>query len=135
MKIEKVAGFNRIYQAECFPDEFSALVGKNRMNIKGKIADKLAASKKNTWMLDSLSPDEQIAAEFIAKIAVSIQTARRERGYTQKELAERIGVSQVMISRWENGDENFTVATLAKISSVLGIGLVNPLYQHTAQAV
>ena len=105
------------------------------MNIKGKIADKLAASKENTWMLDSLSPDEQIAAEFIANIAVSIQTARRERGYTQKELAERIGVSQVMISRWENGDENFTVATLAKISSVLGIGLVNPLYQHTAQAV
>jgi hypothetical protein len=30
MKIEKLAGFNRIYQAECFPDEFSALIGKNK---------------------------------------------------------------------------------------------------------
>ncbi|GHV79348.1 hypothetical protein AGMMS49944_11390 [Spirochaetia bacterium] len=30
MKIEKVAGFNNIYQAACFPDEFSALMGKNK---------------------------------------------------------------------------------------------------------
>ncbi|GHT53986.1 hypothetical protein FACS1894106_5190 [Spirochaetia bacterium] len=91
------------------------------------IKEKIAESKENTWLLDSLSYDERIAAEFIANIAVSIQMARRERGYTQKELAEKLGVSQVMISRWENGEKNFTVATLAKISSVLGIGLVNPL--------
>ncbi|GHV35895.1 hypothetical protein AGMMS49546_00160 [Spirochaetia bacterium] len=91
------------------------------------IKEKIAESKENTWLLDSLPYNERIAAEFIANIAVSIQKARRERGYTQKELAEKLGISQVMISRWENGEENFTVATLAKISSVLGIGLVNPL--------
>jgi ribosome-binding protein aMBF1 (putative translation factor) len=89
--------------------------------------EKIAESKENSWLLDSLSYDEQIAAEFVADIAMSIQIARRERGYTQKELAEKVGVSQVMISRWENGEENFTAATLAKISSALGIGLVNPL--------
>ncbi|GHV79349.1 hypothetical protein AGMMS49944_11400 [Spirochaetia bacterium] len=96
------------------------------------IKEKIAESKENTWLLDSLSYDERIAAEFVADIAVSIQIARRKRGYTQKELAEKLGVSQVMISRWENGEENFTAATLAKISSALGIGLVNPL---SAQAV
>jgi hypothetical protein len=30
MKIEKVAGFNNIYQAACFLDEFSSLMGKNK---------------------------------------------------------------------------------------------------------
>jgi hypothetical protein len=30
MQIEKLAGFNRIYQAECFPNEFLSMVGKNR---------------------------------------------------------------------------------------------------------
>jgi ribosome-binding protein aMBF1 (putative translation factor) len=95
--------------------------------MKMSIKEKMANARENTWIVDALTPDERIAAEFIANIAVSIQLTRRERGLTQKELAEKLGVSQVMISRWENGDENFTVATLAKISSALGIGLVNPL--------
>jgi ribosome-binding protein aMBF1 (putative translation factor) len=91
------------------------------------LKEKMANAPENTWLVDSLSEDERLTAEFIAQIAVSIQLTRRERGYTQKELAEKLGVSQVMISRWENGDENFTVATLAKISSALGVRLVNPL--------
>jgi transcriptional regulator with XRE-family HTH domain len=37
-----------------------------------------------------------------------------------------MGVSQVMISRWENGEENFTIATLVKISDALGIKFRNP---------
>jgi ribosome-binding protein aMBF1 (putative translation factor) len=97
------------------------------MRTMMNINEKIIKSKENTWLLDSLSYDERIAADFVADIAVSIQIARRERGYTQKKLAEKLGVSQVMISRWENGEENFTVATLAKISSALGISLVNPL--------
>jgi len=47
--------------------------------------------------------------------------------YTQQELANMLGVSQVMISRWENGEENFTIATLARISKALGMALYNPL--------
>ncbi|MDR1020862.1 MAG: hypothetical protein LBL73_08895 [Synergistaceae bacterium] len=29
MEIQKIAGFNRIYQAECFPAEFDGMSGKN----------------------------------------------------------------------------------------------------------
>jgi transcriptional regulator with XRE-family HTH domain len=29
---------------------------------------------------------------------------RKEKGYTQKELAEHLGVTDKAISRWENGD-------------------------------
>ena len=30
MKIEKVGGFHRIFQAECFPGDVEALFGKNK---------------------------------------------------------------------------------------------------------
>jgi len=30
LKLQKLGGFSRIYQAECFPDEFSAMMGKNK---------------------------------------------------------------------------------------------------------
>jgi len=29
MKVQKLAGFNRIYQAECFPDEVEKMLGKS----------------------------------------------------------------------------------------------------------
>ena len=45
---------------------------------------------------------------LFADIAVSIQTKRKAIGLTQKELADKLGVSQAMVSRWGNGEENFT---------------------------
>ena len=64
---------------------------------------------------------------YIGQIAAIIQRQRKEKGYTQHELANKLGVSQVMVSRWENGEENFTISTLAKISAALGIEWNNPL--------
>lgn len=93
------------------------------MNIK----EKMAQAKTNAWLADSFTPEERMAAESIAQIAASIQRRRKEQGYTQQDLAKKLGVSQVMISRWENGEENFTVATLAKISSALDMEMHNPL--------
>ena len=44
-------------------------------------------------------------------------------GYTQKQLGDRIGVSQVYISRIENGDvEGLTIGKLIKLASALRIG-------------
>jgi ribosome-binding protein aMBF1 (putative translation factor) len=96
------------------------------MSIKGKIAN----SGESSWLSDSLSSDERKTAEFVAAIAASIQRQRHVKGYTQKDLADKLGVSQVMISRWENGEENFTVATLAKISAALEMELHNPFESH-----
>ncbi|GHU62269.1 hypothetical protein AGMMS49983_03430 [Clostridia bacterium] len=91
------------------------------------IKDKLTNARETTWLLDALTEEDIVAAEFAAAIASSLQTQRKRLGLTQKELACRLGVSQVMISRWENGDENYTVATLAKLSTALGLKLYNPL--------
>lgn len=44
-------------------------------------------------------------------------------GYTQKQLGDRIGVSQVYISRIENGDiEGLTIGKLIKLANALQIG-------------
>ena len=92
-----------------------------------KISNKIASAENNTWLIDVLSEDERKTAEYIALIAQSIQEQRRIQGLTQKQLAERLGVSQAMVSQWENGEENFTASTLVKISSALGLRLSNPI--------
>ena len=91
------------------------------------IKEKMSNSKASTWLSDNLTLEESIIAKYIAQIAATIQRQRKAKGYTQQELANMLGVSQVMVSRWENGEENFTIATLARISKALGIALYNPL--------
>jgi ribosome-binding protein aMBF1 (putative translation factor) len=98
------------------------------------IREKMARAEENSWLVDSLPIEERTVAEFIASIAASIQYRRHALGITQKDLADKLGVSQVMISRWENGEENFTAATLAKISDALGLELHNP-FEDQARAV
>ncbi len=44
-----------------------------------------------------------------------LQQARRERGLTQKQLADRAGTSQASISRVENDLSDATYSTLRKI--------------------
>lgn len=37
-------------------------------------------------------------------IGTLIFTKRKEKGYSQKELADKVGVSEATISRWESGE-------------------------------
>ena len=92
-----------------------------------RINEKLRNAQVSAWLSDSLTQDERIAAKYIAQIAKTIQQQRKAKGLTQQELANLLGVSQAMVSRWENGEENFTIITLARISAALGIELCNPL--------
>jgi len=91
------------------------------------IKEKMHSANESAWLSDYLSQEERIIAKYIGQIASIIQRQRKEKGYTQQELAGKVGVSQVIVSRWENGEDNFTIATLAKISAALGIEWNNPL--------
>lgn len=59
-------------------------------------------------------------ADVLSTIAVEISKARIDRNMNQKEFANLIGVSQGMVSRWENGNCNFTIETLVDIFCKLG---------------
>lgn len=50
-----------------------------------------------------------------------IKAARINAGLTQRELAERLNVSFVNISQWENGVRNPKIETLQRIADALGI--------------
>ena len=54
-----------------------------------------------------------------ASIALAIAKKRLSDGLTQKEFAKKLGVSQSLVARWENGSHNFTIESLNIIASKL----------------
>lgn len=61
---------------------------------------------------DALEPEFAIIQAII--------DARKESGYTQKELSERSGIAQSDISKLENGNANPSVKTLQRLATALG---------------
>lgn len=50
-----------------------------------------------------------------------LQEVRKEKGLTQKDLAEKIGVSDKTISKWENGNSTPDTSMLLSISEALDV--------------
>jgi UDP-N-acetylglucosamine 1-carboxyvinyltransferase len=57
-------------------------------------------------------------------IAEQIKNIRTQMGYSQKELAKRLGVIQQYVSKLEAGRENLTLDTLKKIAEVFSKQLI-----------
>jgi DNA-binding transcriptional regulator YiaG len=86
-----------------------------------------------------MTPTQQLFEECIAstpedikqqvdlsfQIADKIVAILKQRGMTQKEFAHQIGRSEAEVSRWVGGTHNFTIATLAKISAILGVPIIS----------
>ena len=71
--------------------------------------------------------DEQFQLSILqGLISAEISMKRQELGLNQKQLAEKLGVSQAMVSRWETGEANFTLSSLVKISVALDIPMQSP---------
>ncbi len=70
----------------------------------------------------------------IKDIGKRIVELREERGYSQKELAQLIPVSQPTLSRWENGTIIPSVDQLEHLCTVLGVRLEHVLLaEETAE--
>ena len=59
----------------------------------------------------------------IIKTGNLIKELRTEKGFTQKELAEKLNVSTAAVSKWENGKGFPDISILEKLSSELGISI------------
>lgn len=57
------------------------------------------------------------------KIATKIKTLRKTRGFTQEQLAEKLGVQRATISNYEIGRRSPHIKELEKIADVLGVSL------------
>ncbi|MBQ7179382.1 MAG: helix-turn-helix transcriptional regulator [Victivallales bacterium] len=58
--------------------------------------------------------------DVFREISSQIIRIRNETGLTQKQLAQRTGLTQALISRIENGSSHPTIETLKKIADGLG---------------
>ena len=56
-------------------------------------------------------------------IGERISRARKERGYTQEKLAEKMGVSSQAVSKWENDQSYPDITTLPMLGELLGLSV------------
>lgn len=56
-------------------------------------------------------------------IGRAIRTTRKERGLSQRDLAERAGVSHGAVGHYEAGRNDPNVQTLVRIARALGVGV------------
>jgi transcriptional regulator with XRE-family HTH domain len=56
-------------------------------------------------------------------IGVRIRSTRRERGLTQDELADQVGVSRSAVAQWETGRAGQVTANLSRIADVLAVNV------------
>ena len=66
---------------------------------------------------------EETRLSFV--ISNRIDTLMRQRGLNRKQLAEALGKRPNEITRWLSGENNFTLATIAKLSTFFGNPIVD----------
>ena len=67
-------------------------------------------------------PDRKLDRDFV-NVAVNLGRIRRKAGWTQTELARRVGTSQPRIAEIEGAQSNPTLRTLARIAYALDVNL------------
>ncbi len=61
------------------------------------------------------------ADKIVADVGHRIAEARRAKGWTQAEAAEKLGMEVQSVQRIERGTENLTIRSLVRIAGVLGV--------------
>ena len=92
-------------------------------DLKQKI-DKVVLRQPSRWMEKALWDEANEAwLDRSANIALRILGTLQNRSISQKELAEKIGVSPQQVSKILRGNENLTLETIAKLEAALGVVL------------
>lgn len=79
--------------------------------MRSKTVDKLI---KNT------PEDVRIFVDLYAALVVKINRILQEKGISKKALAKKMDKSPSEISKWLNGEHNFTLRSIAKLQAELG---------------
>lgn len=90
-------------------DKFLTLVSKEETKSVARAKSRLA--NKSYSKISNL-----IAFEILERLD--------ELGWTQKQLAEKMNVYPQQVNKWVKGNENFTIATLARLEEVLQTKLI-----------
>ncbi|MBK8700276.1 MAG: helix-turn-helix transcriptional regulator [Saprospiraceae bacterium] len=77
-------------------------------------------SKTVDRLLKNTPKDIKIFVDWYADLVVRINQLLSEQNLSKKELAEKMDKMPSEISKWLNGEHNFTLRSLAKLSAELG---------------
>lgn len=77
-------------------------------------------SKYAKKVLSETPESTRIFARWYGDIVLRVTQIMQEKGMTQKDLAEHLNKKPSEISKWLNGQHNFTLQSLAKLQAELG---------------
>ncbi len=75
-------------------------------------------------LLSDITPEERAEARLSFQISNRLDALMQEKGLSKKQLADAIGKRPSEITRWLSGEHNFTISTLAKLSTFFGQPIV-----------
>ncbi len=78
------------------------------------------ASKTLEEMLGPIPANVQAEVDLSFEISDCIDALMRQKGLSKKQFAESLGRRPSEITKWLSGQHNFTIATLAMLSSFFG---------------
>lgn len=82
------------------------------------------ATLGKTWQevrKELYTPEEIVASDARVKLAIALSKARKAQGLTQKELSEKTGIRQPVISRLEHGDTSTQIDSLIKLATAMNM--------------
>jgi transcriptional regulator with XRE-family HTH domain len=69
-----------------------------------------------------------------SEMGLRIRDVRRERGWTQDQLANAVGVSRSAVAQWETGRAGQVTSNLTRIAEVMEIGVEYLMYGDDRRA-
>jgi len=96
---------------------------------------KLMAVQDTTWIKEATFRQENAYwLDMSSDIALEVLCTLREKGMTQRDLAEMMGCSPQYIGKILKGSENLTLQTICKMEKVLQIKLIETPYSQLRDA-
>lgn len=75
-----------------------------------------------------LEPSDVLLSKLMAQISTAITRERLKKRMTQADFAKYISASQSLVSRWEQGDYNFSLKKIAEIAVSLNLDVNISMY-------
>lgn len=80
-----------------------------------------------------MTPHSTQTRDALTVLGQQIAAARRERGRTAADIAERAGISRTTLSKVEHGDPSVAIGTVFEVATLLGVPLFGAGREELAQ--